>query len=214
MLRPKTQLKEPPQAWLQTPGPRAPAGQQRAEGVKQAQLLGPHRLPRPVRNSGCRSHWGPGGGRHRLVFLWKAGMQWSEGRHRGKAGVLGEGREAHPGSAGQCTQRPRDRVVAGPGSGPRAAQAPPDTVVHHPRSRRGTHSAVCSGQQSRWAPFRDWGSRSSGGPRPAALLPACSPVQCSGSQRARCSPRGGHPHRGCGPGSSSHHPHSRAGRCR
>lgn len=94
--------------------------------------------------------------------------------------MLGEGREAHPGSAGQCTQRPRDRVVAGPGSGPRAAQAPPDTALHHPRSRRGTRSAVCSGQQSRWAPFRDWGSRSSGGPRPAAWL--CPPAHRSSAQ--------------------------------
>lgn len=123
----------------------------------------------------------------------------------------GAGREAHPGSAGRCTRHPRDTVGAGPGSGPRAARAPPDTAVHHPRSRRGTHSAVCSGQESRRVPFRDWGTHC-GTPAPARL--PCSPGQYSGSRHAHCSPLDGHPHRGCGPGSSIHHPHSLAGRHR
>lgn len=77
------------------------------------------------------------------------------------------------------------------------------------------HTAPCVLRgESRWVPFRDWGRCSVAPPQLAAWLPACSPGRCSGSLRVHCSPRGGHLHRGHGPGSSSHHPHSRAGKCR
>lgn len=77
------------------------------------------------------------------------------------------------------------------------------------------HTAPCVlGQKSRRAPFSDWEDPLCGPPHPAAWLPSCSLGQYSGSQHAHCSPLGGHLHRGCGPGSSSRHPRSLAGRHR
>lgn len=95
-------------------------------------------------------------------------------QQRGRAGLRGGGKEAHLGSAGQCTRRPCDKVVAGLGSGPRVAQAPPDTAAHHPHSQHGTHSAAHSGMGGQVGAIQGLGPATLGAP--TTQLPGVPPA--------------------------------------